>query len=134
LNNLKESTGFNGNFKITGNTDQPKLVGDLLFNDIGFKVTPLNSTFKSLNDKIAFTGNTIVFNQFVIKDEKDNDLVINGKIDSQNFSNIGYDLTLDAVNFKAINSEEKDNDLYYGEMYLDNHLRIGGNNPVVEGI
>jgi hypothetical protein len=38
------------------------------------------------------------------------------------------------VNFKAINSEEKDNDLYYGEMYLDNHLRIGGNNPVVEGI
>jgi hypothetical protein len=136
LDNLKESTGFfTGNFKITGNTDQPKLVGDLLFNDIGFKVTPLNSTFKSLNDKIAFTGNTIVFNQFVIKDEKDNDLVINGKIDSQNFSNIGYDLTLDAVNFKAINSQEKDNDLYYGEMYLDNHLRIGGtyNNPVVDG-
>jgi autotransporter translocation and assembly factor TamB len=71
LNNLKESTFFfNGNFKITGNTDQPKLVGDLLFNDIGFKVTPLNSTFKSLNDKIAFTGNTIVFNQFVIKTKK----------------------------------------------------------------
>jgi hypothetical protein len=44
----------------------------------------------------------------------------------KNFSNIGYDLTLDAVNFKAINLEEKDNDLYYGEMYLDNHLRIGG--------
>jgi hypothetical protein len=43
---------------------------------------------------------------------------------------------LDAVNFKTINSEEKDNDLYYGEMYLDNHLRIGGtyNNPVVENI
>jgi hypothetical protein len=85
----------------------------LLFNDIGFKVTPLNSTFKSLNDKIAFTGNTIVFNQFVIKRRRDNDLVINGKIDSQNFSNIGYDLTLDAVNFKAINSEEKDNDLLW---------------------
>ena len=30
---------------------------------------------------------------------------------------------------------KKDNDLYYGEMYLDNHLRIGGtyNNPVVDG-
>jgi hypothetical protein len=41
LNNLKESTGFLTNFKITGNTDQPKLVGDLLFNDIGFKVTHL---------------------------------------------------------------------------------------------
>jgi autotransporter translocation and assembly factor TamB len=70
LNKKRKYWFFNGNFKITGNTDQPKLVGDLLFNDIGFKVTPLNSTFKSLNDKIAFTGNTIVFNQFVIKTKK----------------------------------------------------------------
>ncbi|CAM3096715.1 translocation/assembly module TamB domain-containing protein [Flavobacterium frigoris] len=136
LDNVKESTGFfTGKFKISGNVEQPKVVGDLLFNDIGFKVTPLNSTFKSLNDKIAFTGNTIVFNHFIIKDEKNNDLDINGKVNTQNISNIGYDLTLDAVNFKAINSQEKDNDLYYGELYLDNHLRIGGtfNNPVVDG-
>jgi hypothetical protein len=136
LDNLKESTGFfSGTFKISGKASQPQLVGDLLFNDIGFKVTPLNATFKSLNDKIVFTGNTIAFNHFIIKDEKDNDLDINGKINTQNFSNIGYDLTLDAVNFKAINSQEKDNDLYYGEMYLDNHLQIGGtfNNPVVDG-
>ncbi|MEZ7504844.1 translocation/assembly module TamB domain-containing protein [Flavobacterium sp. Arc2] len=136
LDNLKESTGFlSGNFKIAGNTSQPNMVGDLLFNEIGFKVTPLNATFKSLNDKIAFTGNTIAFNHFKIKDEKDNDLDINGKINTQNFSNIGYDLTLDAINFKAVNSQEKDNDLYYGEMYLDNHLRIGGtfNSPIVDG-
>ncbi|MGV8945622.1 MAG: translocation/assembly module TamB domain-containing protein [Lutibacter sp.] len=136
LDNIKESTGFfTGNFKISGNVDQPKVVGDLLFNEIGFNVTQLNATFKSLNDKIAFTGNSIAFNHFRIKDEKENDLVINGKIDSQNFSNIGFDLTLDAVNFKAINSQEKDNDLYYGEMYLDNHLKIGGtyNNPIVNG-
>jgi hypothetical protein len=69
LDNLKESTFFSGNFKTSGNVDQPKVVGDLLFNDIGFKVTQLNSTFKSLNDKII-TGNTITFNHFIIKDEK----------------------------------------------------------------
>jgi len=136
LDNLKESTGFfSGNFKISGKANQPLVVGDLKFNEIGFKVTPLNSTFKSLNDKIVFTGNTIVFNRFTIKDERDNDLVINGKIATQNLSNIGYDLSLDAVNFKAINSQEKDNDLYYGEMYLDNHLKIGGTfkSPIVDG-
>ncbi|TDE05415.1 translocation/assembly module TamB domain-containing protein [Flavobacterium hiemivividum] len=136
LDNLKESSGFfSGNFKISGKANQPLVVGDLKFNEIGFKVTPLNSTFKSLNDKIVFTGNTIVFNRFTIKDERDNDLVINGKIATQNLSNIGYDLSLDAVNFKAINSQEKDNDLYYGEMYLDNHLKIGGTfkSPIVDG-
>lgn len=136
IDKLKEGTGFfSGNFKITGNTTQPKVVGDLLFNNIGFKLSPLNSTFKSLNDKIVFTGTKIAFDHFIVKDEKKNDLDINGVIDTQHINNFGYDLTLDAMNFKAINSQEKDNDLYYGQLYLDNHLRIGGtyNNPIVEG-
>ncbi|WP_367752684.1 translocation/assembly module TamB domain-containing protein [Flavobacterium sp. WC2430] len=136
LDNLKESTGFfNGKFKITGTTDQPKMIGDLKLNDIGFKVTPLNATFKSMNDAVSFTNDAILFDHFTIKDEKDNDLVINGKINSANFNNFGFDLTLDATNFKALNSKEKDNPLYYGEVYLDNHLRIKGdfNNPIVDG-
>ncbi|MFV7236883.1 translocation/assembly module TamB domain-containing protein [Flavobacterium sp. ZB4R12] len=136
LDNIKESTGFlTGNFKITGNTKQPKVIGELQFNEIGFKATQLNSKFKSINDKIVFTGDAIIFDNFIIKDEKDNDLAINGKINSENFRNFGFDLALDADNFKAINSKAKDNDLYYGELYLDNHLKITGNfdNPVVEG-
>jgi hypothetical protein len=136
LDNIKESTGFfSGNFKITGTTAQPKVIGELQFNEIGFKATQLNATFKSANDKIVFTDDAILFDTFIIKDEKGNDLTINGKIDSKNFRNFGFDLALDADNFKAINSKAKDNDLYYGELYLDNHLKISGNfdNPVVEG-
>ena len=136
LDNIKESTGFfTGNFKITGNTTQPKVIGELQFNEIGFKATKLNSVFKSANDKIVFTSDAILFNNFIIKDEKDNPLTINGKINSANFSNFGFDLSLDADNFKAINSKAKDNAMYYGELYLDNHLKISGNfdNPVVEG-
>lgn len=136
MGNLKESTGFfNGKFQITGTLDQPKMNGDLKLNEIGFKVTQLNSTFKSMNDAVSFTNDAIVFNGFTIKDEKDNDLVINGKINSSNFNNFGFDLTLDSDNFQALNSKQKDNDLFYGEVYLDNHLRIKGdlNNPIVDG-
>jgi hypothetical protein len=136
MNHLTESTGFlNGNFSITGDASQPKIVGELKFNDVGFKVKELNSKFKSINDQIEFTNNTIAFNHFIIKDEKDNDLVINGIIDSKSFGNLGFDLTVDADNFMAMNSKAKDNDLYYGELFLDNHLKIKGtlDNPVVEG-
>jgi hypothetical protein len=59
--------------------------------------------------------------------------LINGAINTKNFSNPGFDLTLDADNFQALNSKEKDNDLFYGEMYLDNHLTIRGtHSPLVE--
>lgn len=136
LGNLKESTGFfNGKFKITGTPDQPKMNGDLKLNEIGFKVTQLNATFKSMNDAVSFSNDAIVFDRFTIKDEKDNDLVINGEINSSNFNNFGFDLTLDADNFQALNSKQKDNDLFFGEVFLDNHLRIKGNlnSPIIDG-
>nr|WP_314834713.1 translocation/assembly module TamB domain-containing protein [uncultured Flavobacterium sp.] len=136
MNHLTESTGFfTGNFTLRGTTKQPELIGTLKFNEISFKATELNARFQSMNDSIAFTTNAVLFDNFIIKDEKGNDLSINGKIDSHNFSNFGFDLAIDAENFKAINSKAKDNDLFYGELYLDNHLKIKGtlNNPIVEG-
>ena len=134
--NLTESTGFlNGNYTISGTTEKPKIIGTLKFNEVGFKVKTLNAKFKSMNDKIDFSENKIVFSNFIIKDEKDNNLSINGSLDSQNFSNLGFNLKVDAINFNAINSKEKDNAVYYGSLFLDNHLKINGNvdNPIVEG-
>jgi len=134
--NLTESTGFlNGNFRITGNAYNPLIIGELKFNDAGFNVKQLNAKFQSINDKIVFSENTIDLNNFVIKDENENDLTINGKINTQDFSNVGFNLTLDADNFKAINSKEKDNKDFYGIMLLDNHLNIKGtmNSPIVDG-
>jgi hypothetical protein len=136
MENVTDGTGyFSGKFKVTGNTTNPKLIGDLKFNDIGFKATKLNAKFKSMNDTMVFTENAILLDNFTIKDEKSNDLTINGKINNQDYANLGFDLTVDADNFKAVNSSAKDNDTFYGQLFLDNHLTVTGsmNNPYVEG-
>ena len=133
---ITESTGFlNGNLKIIGSATAPKIRGVLNFNDVGFKVKQLSAQFKSINDKITFTDNKIAFDNFVIKDEKDNKLAINGMLNSTDLSNIGFDLKIDSDNFKAVNSKAKDNELYYGTLFLDNHLTVKGtvNNPIVDG-
>jgi hypothetical protein len=136
FDNIKESTGFvSGNFKIKGTTAQPLVLGDLQFHEVGFKVTQLNANFKSMNDKIVFLNNSATLDNFTIKDETNNELIINGKVTNQNNYNFGFNLTVDADNFKAVNSKSKDNPLYYGELYLDNHLTVKGtlNQPIVEG-
>lgn len=136
MDNVKDGTGyFNGKFNITGGTNNPKLAGELKFNDIAFKATKLNAKFKSMNDKMVFTGDEIMLNNFTIKDEKGNDLVLNGKLNNADYANLGFDMTVKADNFKAVNSTAKDNDTFYGQLFLDNNLKVTGNmnSPVVEG-
>jgi len=136
MDNIADGSGyFSGSFKVSGNTNTPKLIGSLKFNEIAFTATKLNAKYKSMNDKIIFMDNAIVLDNFTIKDEKNNNLTINGKLDNQNYSNLGFDLTVDTDNFKAVNSKAKDNDTFYGELYLDNHLLIKGtmDAPYVEG-
>lgn len=134
--NIKESTGFlSGKLDIDGPVSKPLIIGELQFNEIAFTATELNAKFQSINDKIVFTTNEISLNKFRIKDEKNNDLVIDGTINSTDFSNLGFNLSIDAVNFNAVNSKEKDNDLFYGTLFLDNHLRVKGTmqSPIIDG-
>lgn len=134
--NLTESTGFlNGNLDITGTASQPNILGIINFNEIGFGVKTLNTKFKLPSDKIEFKNKQIVFKSFKLQDENNNDLVLDGVINSADFSNLGLDLSLVANNFNPIRSTEKDNDLFYGELYLDNDIRIKGtlNKPIIDG-
>lgn len=134
--NLKESEGYlNGKLVVSGKANNPNIIGKLKFNQVGFSVASLNSKFKLINDAIDFNTNTIAFKNFKLKDENDNNLEINGIINSKNYSNLGFDLNIIADNFRAVNSQAKDNDLFYGELYLDNNFTIKGDfeSPIING-
>jgi hypothetical protein len=134
--NIKEGEGYlNGKLKITGQASNPNVDGNIKFNQVAFNVVALNSKYKLNDDSILFNQNQIVFNTFKLKDENDNDLQINGTINSADYTNLGFDLNVKANNFKAVNSKANDNDLFYGELYLDNNINIKGNfvSPIVNG-
>ncbi len=136
LGNITDAKGFlNGAFKITGNVDAPKVRGDVAFNDAAFRVTPLNSYYKIGPDKIVFNGDGILFNNFSLIDSANNKLSVDGAIYTQTFTDYRFNLTVDADNFMAVNSTEKDNDLYYGKLFFDTKMRIKGDldNPIIDG-
>lgn len=136
MNNVTEGTGFlTGNFKVAGTIDAPNVNGELKFNDAGFRITKLNSYFKMSDEKIAFNSEGITLNQFYVQDENDNKLVVDGKLLTKDFRDFTFDLTVSADNFRAVHSKEKDNDQFYGDLFLDTKLYVKGtlNNPVVKG-
>jgi hypothetical protein len=54
---------------------------------------------------------------------------------TKNFRDFNFDLVVTADDFRAIHSKATDNDLFYGDLFLDTKLKIGGtlDNPVVKG-
>ncbi|TDO70013.1 uncharacterized protein DUF490 [Flavobacterium chryseum] len=136
MGNITEGTGdLSGNFKITGNASAPKVVGELNFNNTGFRVTQLNSYFKTDQEKITFNNDVITFDKFTLNDENDNELYVDGTIQSPDFKNYNFGLTVVANDFRAIHSKAADNDLFYGDLFLDTKLNIKGTleSPVIGG-
>ncbi|KOS05065.1 hypothetical protein AM493_02710 [Flavobacterium akiainvivens] len=133
---LKDGKGFiNGNFDVTGTTTDPSVLGNLKFNDVGFRVTQLNSYFKEINDNISFTETGIVMDNFKVQDEKNNLLTIDGTVSTTDYTQFGFDMNVTAENFRAVNSKATDNDFYYGDLFIDADINLKGdmNNPVVDG-
>ncbi len=136
MGNIKDGSGFlSGNFKVTGNTATPKVAGELVFNDTGFRITQLNSYFKTNKEKITFSNDVISFDKFSLYDENDNELFVNGTIASSDFRNFNFVLLIEGNDFRAIHSKATDNDLFYGDLFLDTKLNIKGTleSPVVNG-
>ena len=133
---ITDASGFlSGKFKITGTAENPSVLGDLNFNDVAMRVTQLNSVFKHIDEKVVINSEGIIFDKFSIFDEKDNDLVVDGKVLTSNFRDYRFDLTVNSENFRAINSEAKDNDLFYGDLFLDMDLIVKGSveSPIISG-
>lgn len=133
---LKDGEGdLTGNFKINGTVTDPNINGNLKFNEVAFRVTQLNSYFKGINNNISFTDTGIEMDNFKVEDEKNNLLTIDGTVATTDYRAFGFNLNVNAENFRAINSTAKDNDFYYGDLFIDARLKIKGTmeSPVIDG-
>lgn len=136
MGNISNSEGFlSGVFDITGTAAKPAVLGQFKFNNVSIHAVPLNADYKNINETIDFTPTGIVLHRFEITDADNNKLAIDGRVNTKNYSDFKFDLTVVTNNFKAISSTEKDNDFYYGNLYLDANLKITGdlNKPEVIG-
>lgn len=131
----RTSGSLNGQLQVSGTVDQPRLDGELVFRDASMNVRMLNANF-SLNDqKILFDNQGVRFNRFELRDSKNNTARLNGTIQTQNYRNFDFNLTLQADRFQVLNSTRQDLDLFYGQLIVSSNLRVTGglNNPIING-
>lgn len=115
-----------GALTIKGPLSKPSLLGALTFKDAGLNITQLNSYYQLKNETINFTPSGLSFKNFTIRDSANQPLTINGTINTSNYSNPGFNLSIRANNFRVMNSTEADNELFYGKVYVNINARITG--------
>ena len=132
---LKNASGdITGKLKIAGTTTSPAIRGDINFNKVGFNVAMLNSYFSMPNESITFNNDGIRFNDFTLIDSTGNKAIITGSIDTKTYTDFAFAMNIRMDNFRVINSTQADNKFYYGKLYLNSNVKIGGNmnKPIVD--
>jgi hypothetical protein len=135
MGNLKDASGYlSGQMAITGTATAPKINGNVNFNDAAFRIGMLNSLYRVDDERISFNDSGINFNDFSILDSAGNAANVDGMVYTKNFLDYTFNLDVTSDNFQVLNSTSKDNEMYYGKLFVDTRIRIRGdmNSPVVD--
>lgn len=114
-----------GKLTMKGTLKAPDLNGTVQLQKSSTLVDYLMTSYYFTNE-LRVINNNIVFKNFEIFDEKGSRAVADGTVFMNNLKNIRLDIRLNATNFAFLNTTEKDNELFYGEVHAGGIVRITG--------
>lgn len=135
-NAIVNTEGYlSGNLKVGGTTSAPSILGTMRMNNVGLEIAKTGSDFRNINDKIDFTRRGIEFDNFKINDKDGNSLRVDGQVLTQTYTDFGFNLDVNAEDFKVLNSEKSNDAIMYGILAIDAALRVRGDLdlPKVDG-
>jgi hypothetical protein len=126
---------LSGDMRITGTGSKPNIDGGLRFNQVSLNTIAVGGPLTIDNEELRINNEGFVFDQFSIRDSAGQPLNIDGTVTTANFINYGFDLDINADNFKALSTVKQPNALYYGDLVISTRMNLNGteSEPVVDG-
>lgn len=134
---LRNSSGkLSGDIDITGTIEQPKLNGELRTDQVKTTIVQLGAAFTMRDEVISFSGDKISFNNFTLEDNTGNTGILNGDVSIKSLSKPNLDINFKADHWQVLNSTSRQNDFFYGELFISSNIDITGpaTAPSVEGL
>ncbi|MFA6262147.1 MAG: translocation/assembly module TamB domain-containing protein [Bacteroidia bacterium] len=125
---LRKSSGYlTGKIDISGTGTNPILNGEILFKDVSTNVAYVNNRFTLTDEKLKFDQEGIYFNSFTIRDTMGQTAKLDGAVHTSDFSKMKFDLRVTTNKFTVLNTNIRDNALYFGRIILSSKIRVKGN-------
>ena len=126
INNIRGLVS--GNAKVTGSLKKPSIDGELLLDRAGLSIPYLNVDYGfDFDSKVTLRGQQFIFNDVAMTDSRYfSQGRLNGFIEHNNFSDwkLGLDLSTDRL--LVLNTEESEDELYYGTGFVSGTAEING--------
>ncbi|BAO77536.1 translocation/assembly module TamB domain-containing protein [Winogradskyella sp. PG-2] len=126
INNIRGLVS--GNAKVTGSLKKPSIDGELLLDRAGLSIPYLNVDYGfDFDSKVSLREQQFIFNNVAMTDSKYfSNGSLNGYIEHDNFSDWKLGLKLDTDRLLVLNTEESENELYYGTGFISGTAEIRG--------
>lgn len=120
------SGSVSGTASLTGTIKEPLLEGNFTLNNIKTRVIYLNEVLFVDNQDVFIRPNLIGADAIYLTDASGKKAQVNFSLFHNNFDDINFDLAITSINvFRAFNTAKKDNDYFYGTIYLNPGSTIG---------
>ena len=114
-----------GDLSLTGTIREPLFNGNILLQKTSFMIDYLKTQYNFTHD-IQISDNEIVFNDISIYDINHNICRANGRITSNYFRDFALNIYLYPDRFMALNTIERDNDLFFGRVFASGLVHLSG--------
>ncbi|MFK7906371.1 MAG: translocation/assembly module TamB domain-containing protein [Chitinophagales bacterium] len=127
VNLIEESEGtFSGKLALKGTLEAPNLTGRIKFEEASTVVAFSKTRYSLDNQELTFTENSIQLNNVVVKDQLEQSAMVVGRVWHQSFQDLRLDLRVETDNFHLLNTTIKDNDFYFGTIFMGANITVTG--------
>ncbi len=114
-----------GELELEGNLRQPLFNGKILLQKTSFTVDYLKTPY-NFTHEVEIINNQIIFDNLVVYDINHNTCRASGRVTSNYFRDFALNINLYPERFMALNTLEKDNNLFYGRVFASGLVNITG--------
>lgn len=131
---IRESRGrVDGAVKLRGQTDAPKIDGTMQLDSISTILGISGVRYTILNESLRFNNSRVEFEKVELLDKERNPAYLSGFLDINDLEDVGLGLDFQTNRFQVLNTTSKDEDLYYGNLFVAANVSLRGTalNPVI---
>ncbi|TKC65022.1 translocation/assembly module TamB [Pedobacter hiemivivus] len=110
---------------VKGPFEKPEIKGSLSLDEATMTINYLKTRY-TISDAVAVNNSVIELEDLKLLDVNGHEAIANGTVDLNNINNPRLDVNVEATNFMALNTTEKDNSLYFGQAYATGTFKFKG--------